>query len=399
MKKEQIKKFAETRQSFYIYEEEKIAEHLDALKKALPEANFLYSVKTNPHPEVVKAVLSRGLGLDAASLGEVKIGIDYGLGQDEILYSTPGKTDDDMRAAMGHAVIIVDSVGEWKRLLEIAKEENKTVRMGARINPDFTMDADKGHGGKFGIDEDQFFETLACMKGEEVLQFEGIHVHSRSQELDKDILARYYARMFDLAERVEKALGRPLRWINLGGGIGIDYGSDDKPLDLTGLGAKMNPLVEKLRASMPQVKIYIETGRFAVGKAGTYVTKVIDKKTSYGETYIILYSTLSGFIRPSLAELVTGYGGDDAHANEPLFTKKDAFAFEVLSELEGEETVNLYGNLCTGTDVVAKNITLPKMQEGDLVLMHNAGSYAAAISPMQFASLEKPEEIFIPVEQ
>ena len=96
---------------------------------------------------------------------------------------------------------------------------------------------------------------------------------------------------------------------------------------------------------------------------------------------------------------MTGYGGDDAHANEPLFTKKDAFAFEVLSELEGEETVNLYGNLCTGTDVVAKNITLPKMQEGDLVLMHNAGSYAAAISPMQFASLEKPEEIFIPMEQ
>ena len=325
----------------------------------------------------------------------MEIGIEQGLKKEEILYSTPGKTDADLEKALDTAIIIVDSVGEWNRLEKIAEKNKKEISMGARINPNFTMDGDVGHGGKFGIDEDQFFEQLEKSKDSKYLHFSGIHVHSRSQELNADVLEKYYDRMFNLARRVEEALDYPLEFINLGGGIGISYSKDDDPLNLDALSVKMQALVEALRRDMPHVTIYIETGRFAVGKAGVYVTKVVDKKTSFGKTYIILNNTLNGFIRPSLAQLVTSYGGDDAKGSEPLFTQKDAFEFDVVSDSEEMETVNLYGNLCTGTDVVAKDITLPKLKEGDLVIMKNAGSYAAAITPMQFASLTPPEELFL----
>lgn len=395
MDKEWILRLAEKEDSFYLYNEQKILEHTEALKRAFPEIAFLYSVKTNPHPLVTKAVLSSGFGLDAASFGEVRIGEQQGLKKEEILYSSPGKTDKDLEQAIDRAVIIVDSLGEWARLEKIAKRNHQRIKMGARINPDFSMDGDQGLSGKFGIDEALFFEALKERKDSEYLDFIGIHVHSRSQELKAEVLGRYYRLMFDLAVRVQEVSGSPLEFINLGGGIGIAYGKEDLPLDLEDLGARTGEFLKKLRTKMPKVKVYIETGRFAVGQAGIYVTKVIDKKVSYGKTYVILNNTLNGFIRPSLAMLVTGYGGDRAKANEPLFTQKDAFGFEVLSKSKEEETVNLFGNLCTGTDVVAREITLPKIEEGDLVIMHNAGSYAAALTPMQFASLDRPKEFFL----
>ena len=110
-----------------------------------------------------------------------------------------------------------------------------------------------------------FFETLKERKDSEYLDFIGIHVHSRSQELKAEVLGRYYRLMFDLAVRVQEVSGSPLEFINLGGGIGIAYGKEDLPLDLEDLGARTGELLKKLRTKMPKVKVYIETGRFAVG--------------------------------------------------------------------------------------------------------------------------------------
>lgn len=214
--------------------------------------------------------------------------------------------------------------------------------------------------------------------------------------MNADILAAYYKNIFLLAEKFQKANKNTLEFINMGSGMGIQYSAKDVPLDTELLGKMVNEHVKTFSALHPETKIIIEVGRYAVGKSGVYVTTVLDKKVSYGKTYLILKNTLNGFIRPSLAKLVAKYTSETAPvASEPLFTCKDAFEFLTLKEELNFEKVTLVGNLCTATDVIMDDIMLPHLECGDTVIITNAGSYAAVLSPMQFSSQEKPAELFM----
>lgn len=127
-----------------------------------------------------------------------------------------------------------------------------------------------------------------------------------------------------------------------------------------------------------------------------YVTTVLDKKISYGKTYIIVKNTLNGFIRPSMARMVEKYASEILpEPSEPLFTCKDAFEFITLKENIDMEKVTLVGNLCTATDSIVEDINLSRLECGDVIIITNAGSYAAVLSPMQFSSQEKPVELFM----
>ncbi len=127
-----------------------------------------------------------------------------------------------------------------------------------------------------------------------------------------------------------------------------------------------------------------------------YVTKVIDRKLSQGKTFIILKNTMNGFVRPSLARLVAHYSTETSPAgSEPFFSGADAFQFIALKEGKCNEYVTLAGNLCTATDVIAENILMPHLEYGDLVVVSNAGAYAAVLSPMQFSLQERPAELFV----
>ena len=389
-----IKEQSQRHLSFYIYDENTIIDSINTLKRDFSSVEFLYSVKTNPFPPVVKCVIENGLGVDAASLNEVLMGEKEGLAKERIYYSAPGKTRYDIVGAIDKAIIIADSLHELEVLNDAAKETGKKAKIGIRINPDFTFDDDKGAGGKFGIDQDILFENKDWIKSLSQVEFVGIHVHSRSQELDCEILRKYYDNMLKLALRVQEEFEIKLDFVNMGGGLGIPYSETDSPLQTKILGQELSKLMEEFKQKLDGTKIFIETGRYAVGKSGTYATTVIDKKLSYGKSYIILNSTLNGFIRPSLAMMVEGYVTGTPKPSEPLYTKPGAFDFKVLNQSEETETVTLCGSLCTGTDVVAKDIVLPKIEIGDVVTMSNAGSYAAVLSPMQFASLTPPAQIF-----
>ena len=140
----------------------------------------------------------------------------------------------------------------------------------------------------------------------------------------------------------------------------------------------------------------METGRYVVGKSGHYVVKVLDRKESMGTTFIILSNTLNGFIRPSLGQLVMGYAKDaDPAGSEPLFTNRDAFQFIALTDERKQETVTLVGNLCTAADVIAKDISMPRLKQGDVIAITNAGSYGAVLSPMQFSSQTPPQQLLL----
>lgn len=390
--RELILKLAEKYESFYLYDGRTVLDSIAALGSSLEGVRFLYSAKANPHPSVLRCIFDEGFGLDAASMGEVSMGVKLGLAPEDIYYSAPGKSMNDLDAALEKCVIIADSAAELERIQYLAARHGVKAEAGVRINPNFTFDGEGGASCKFGIDEDEALKKLAEWDKLKNLHICGIHVHSRSQELDTQRLCDYYGRMFELAVRCQKTLGRQLHFVNMGSGIGIPYAATDSAVDLKKLGAHMNKLCKEYAAELPEARIFIETGRFVSGRAGVYVTHVNDVKTSLGKKYVILANTLNGFVRPSIAQMVER--ASDAAPCEPLYTGPDAFGFAPLTDETETETVTVCGNLCTGADVIAQDTELPKLKTGDVFVITNAGSYAAVLTPMQFASLTPPVQIF-----
>lgn len=390
--RELILKLAEKYESFYIYDGRTVLDSIAALGSSFEGVRFLYSAKANPHPSVLRCIFDEGFGLDAASMGEVSMGVKLGLAPEDIYYSAPGKSMNDLDAALEKCVIIADSAAELERIQYLAARHGVKAEAGVRINPNFTFDGEGGVSCKFGIDEDEALKKLAEWDKLKNLHICGIHVHSRSQELDTQRLCDYYGRMFELAVRCQKTLGRQLHFVNMGSGIGIPYAATDSAVDLKKLGAHMNKLCKEYAAELPEARIFIETGRFVSGRAGVYVTHVNDVKTSLGKKYVILANTLNGFVRPSIAQMVERTS--DAAPCEPLYTGPDAFGFAPLTDETETEIVTVCGNLCTGADVIAQDTELPKLKTGDVFVITNAGSYAAVLTPMQFASLTPPVQIF-----
>ena len=386
--KELLTTLSRQHDSFYLYDGPGIARRAEKLKAAFPYASILYSIKCNPHPRVLDTVFGAGFGADAASLGEVLLAAERGLAPDAIYFSAPGRTAAELAEAAGRATIIADSIHELDMLEELAAGQGRTLEVGIRLNPGFSFDGGPAGPSKFGIDEAQVLELLRQGRCPH-LQVTGIHVHLRSQVLDAAAIGGYYRSMFALAERVEAVLGRELAYINLGSGIGVPYAPGQQEVALEELSAILREAIGGRRS-----RIFIESGRYSVCENGVYVTRVLDKKTSCGKTFVILKNTLNGFVRPSLARMAE-LGGANPTPWEPLYTGRDSFAFTPLTQRAERETVDLVGCLCTGTDVIAEGIDLPRLEVGDLVCISNAGAYAAVLSPMQFASLQKPVELFL----
>lgn len=382
--------------SFYLYDEQKIINQITTLKNNFRGVKFLYSIKTNANSNVVQSILNQGFGVDAASVAEVMMGRTQNIAMSDIQYSAPGKTEKNIRDTMEHATIIADSLNEMLLIEKVAKEKNMVAAIGVRINPNFSFTDESGMSSKFGIDETLFFDNLSWILEMKNIKIVGLHCHIRSQELNKDRILHYYKKVLKLAEVVETKLGRDLTFLNMGSGIGIPYETTDAPIDISVLGSDTEKIIELFTNTHSNTQIYIETGRYVVGESGVYVTKVLDKKVSFDKTYVILNNTLNGFLRPSMAQLIMKYcGTKEEIPSEPLYTSPNPSQIFVLNNRKEKEIVTLVGNLCTATDVVATDISVPVIEVGDVVVFTNAGSYSAVLSPMQFSSQVPPKELFL----
>lgn len=391
---ELIRSLSERYDSFYLYDGARVAARAAHLQQVFAPVEFLYSIKCNPNPHILDTLFARGFGADAASLGEVLMAVEHGLKKDQIYFSAPGKTQRDIDEALPKSVLIADSLGEVGRIDKAAKAQGVCAEIGLRINPNFSFSGEGGHPSKFGIDED---DALALVRANpyENVKVTGIHVHVKSQELDGCVLAAYYGRMIGLARRFADVCGE-LAYVNMGSGIGVPFADSDREVDVEALHAAAKAPLDAFRADFPGTRVFIETGRYTTCRSGVYVTKVVDRKVSHGKTYLLLKNTLNGFLRPSVAVMVGKYTDPAAAKSwEPLFTCDGAFRFTPLKGGEATETVTLAGNLCTGTDLIAEDIPMPQLAVGDLIVIDNAGSYASVLSPMQFASQDKPAEIFL----
>ena len=385
---------------FYIYDESIISEQINILSEKFPRFEFLYSLKCNPYTPIVDFIASRGFGADAASVEEVIIANKAGLSYEKVLYSSPGKTRRNIEKALDKSIIVADSYNELFMINDVAKQMKLHIKVGLRINPDYTMNIEKGSSSKFGVDEETLIKQRDFINSLTNIKIVGIHVHLCSQVLDHYLLYRYYEKIFEVALFCSDVMGWRLEFINFGGGLGIVYSSlDDNPLDLKQLSDECENLFRRFRNKF-NARLIIETGRFVVCAAGQYVTHIVDIKESRGTKYLIVENGLNGFLRPCIAELLKAYTvkGSKIKGCEPLFTSKNAFKFTILKrEKSFLEKVSIVGNLCTSADIMAKDVMLPSAEIGDIVVVSKAGSYSYTLTPSLFSGHPAALQFYIKI--
>lgn len=379
----------------YIYNGEQIASQCQKLKTELPNFEFLYSIKTNPFSPIVQNISKEGFGADAASAGEVLLSLENGIAPEKIFYSAPGKTEEDIEICYGKCTIIADSISEIKHINAIAARHKEIIKIGIRVNPNFSMQNGFGISSKFGIDIEQLLEGEDTLAEYSNIKVAGIHIHIQSQILDFQILGRYYKNCFELAKKIHSIKNVNIEFINFGSGIGALYReAQDKPVDLEKLNSIIFEIVEENYAVL-NARLLIETGRFVTCNAGKYYTHIIDIKESLGQKYLIVENAMNGFMRPSIANLIYKIAGEILTGYEPLYTCQDEFAVRVLNESTEKERVNIVGNLCTALDVIRENAEVNHAQIGDIIEITNAGSYAYSLSPLLFSSQRIPKQYYL----
>lgn len=372
---------------FYAYDRRLITERVSALRAILPEEIHLhYAIKANSMPAVVQHLSSMTDGLDVASHGEMKTALDTGVAPGSISFAGPGKTDKELTAAVAAGVIInMESEGEMERIARIGQTLSITPRVSIRVNPDFelkTSGMKMGGGPKpFGIDAERVPDVLKRI-GSLGLHFRGFHIFSGSQNLRPEALIEAQTNTFELACRLAESAPSPIEWLNIGGGFGIPYFPGEKTLDLAPVADNLQALLDKYRPALPVAEIVIELGRYLVGEAGVYVSEVIDKKVSRGETFVMT----NGGLHHHLA--ASGNFGQVIRKNYPVCVGNRVASARM-------ETVNIVGPLCTPLDILASKVELPEMEIGDLVVIYQSGAYGLRASPQAFLSHPATVEVLV----
>lgn len=361
---------------FYAYDRTLMCTRVATLRAVLPkQVKLHYAMKANPMPAVVGLMTGLVDGIDVASAGEMKVALDAGANPCEVSFAGPGKRDSELRQAVASRVLInIESFREVAVLEAISIELGLPARVAVRVNPDFEL---KGSGMKmgggpkpFGVDVEQMPELLANI-GRAGLAFEGFHLFAGSQNLRSESICDAQQKAYELALRLAQLAPLPVRFLNLGGGFGIPYFPGDQPLDLAPIGDNLARLVQRAQTELPQASLVIELGRFLVGEAGVYVTRIVDRKISRGQVYLVT----DGGLHHHLA--ASGNFGQVVRKNYPV---------TIGNQLDSQnvETASVVGPLCTPLDLLADRMTLPVAQVGDMVVVFQSGAYGASASPQGF---------------
>ena len=372
---------------FYAYDRSVLRSQVVALRNALPaEVKLHYAMKANPMPAVVCFMAGQVDGIDVASAGELKVALDAGADPQEISFAGPGKREIELRQAVASKVLInVESMREVLLLATISNELGLPARVAVRVNPDFEL---KGAGMKmgggpkqFGVDVEQMPELLAQI-GRSELGFEGFHLFAGSQNLRAESICEAQNKSFELALRLAEFAPAPVRFLNLGGGFGIPYFPGEARLDLKPIGDNLERLVQRARQELPDVSLVIELGRYLVGEAGVYVARVVDRKVSRGEVFLISDGGLHHHLSAS------GNFGQVIRKNYPVTIGNRIGATT-------REQASVVGPLCTPLDLLAHRMDLPVAEAGDFVVVFQSGAYGASASPHGFLGHPQCIEVLV----
>lgn len=377
---------AEHGSPLFVYDPAIVAARVAAFRAAFPRIDLHYAIKANPHPQLLAAIAPLVDGLDVASAGELAKALAVKPAA-SISFAGPGKRDVELeRAIEAGATLNIESEGEAARALAIGDRLGATPRMAVRVNPDMEL---KGSGMKmggrpspFGIDAERV-APLVCEIVRNGADWRGFHIFAGSQALDPAALIETQAATLALAERLSAEAGHLPPLVNLGGGFGIPYFSGDTPLDVAGVGSALSRQLEHCTLTDAGTSYAIELGRWLVGESGVYLTRVVDRKQSRGETFLIV----DGGLHHQLA--ASGNFGTVVRRNYPV-----AVANKMAVSTELEE-VSVVGCLCTPLDRLADRVVLPRADTGDVIAIFMAGAYGATASPSAFLGHPAPGEVIV----
>jgi diaminopimelate decarboxylase len=332
-------------------------------------------MKANPMPALVGHMARQVDGIDVASGGELKTALDAGADPRGISFAGPGKSETDLSRAVAAGVLInVESFREVAELSRLRARTAYTARVAVRVNPDFELKSSgvtMGGGPKpFGVDAERVPELLAAI-GRAGLDFEGFHFFAGAQNLKAEALVEAQQKSYELARTLAALAPAPVRALNLGGGFGIPYFPGERPLDLAPVAANLERLSQRTACDFPDAELILELGRYLVGEAGLYVTRIVDRKVSRGRTFLVTDGGLHHHLSAS------GNFGQAIRKNYPV----------AIGNRMGEgerETATIVGLLCTPLDLLAERMELAKAEIGDLVVVYQSGAYGFTASPRAF---------------
>ncbi len=359
----------------FVYDFGIVRRQVERFRAAFRGVNLHYAIKANTYDEILSRISKLVDGLDVASDGEMHSALAASADAVDISFAGPGKTDGELIAAIDAGVTVnLESEGEAERALDIARRRGRRARLAIRVNPDFEIRGSgmrMGGGAKpFGIDAERV-PALVRRLIEAEADWRGFHIFAGSQALDADALIEAQRATVALAASLAEQGGQAPPLVNLGGGFGIPYFAGEQPLDIEKVAASLHETLKMRPKILAESAFAIELGRWLVGEAGVYLTRIVDRKVSHGKTFLVT----DGGMHHQLA--ASGNFGQVVRRNYPV-------AIATRFEAAPEEEATIVGCLCTPLDRLGDDVMLPRAEVGDLVAVFLAGAYGLSASPQAF---------------
>ena len=350
---------------FYFYDTELLSRTVEEVKRTSSKygIDVHYAVKANVEERLLRIISAAGLGADAVSGNEVSRAVECGFPKNRIVFAGVGKTDKEIRGALGIEAFNVESLQELEVIDAIAGAEGLVADVSLRINPGVDAHTHKFittglEANKFGLVPEEFQAAADLLKRLRNVRFTGLHFHVGSQITDvEEVFSQECARANEIAGFFE-GQGLTLEHIDLGGGLGVDYQTPDRnPVPDFGLWFST---IGKNMPRRPRMRIFAEPGRSIVAQCGSLVTKVLYIKERQSKTFAVVDAGMNNLVRPAL------YG-----------------AYHRIDNLDGGEPVRKYdvvGPVCESSDVWGTDRELPECSRGTLLAIRSAGAYGSVMS-------------------
>ena len=362
----------------YIYSHATLVRHFRAVDEAFQDIPHIvaFAMKANSNLALLRLMASQGSGADIVSSGELYRALKAGMPKEKIVFAGVGKSRQEDRYALEQDILMfnVESSAELKMIDEVAAETGRRARVALRINPDIDP---KTHPyistglkkSKFGISADRALEEYQLASSLRHVEVVGVHKHIGSQLTDVTPFVDALKKVLTLVEAL-KERGTEIRYINIGGGLGITY-ADEAPPHPREYAAAISPLVRDLNCVL-----IMEPGRVIVGNAGVLLTRVLYTKEGEGKRFVIVDAGMNDLIRPSL---YSAYH-DIRPVREPAEAKT--------------AVVDVVGPVCESGDFLAKERALPLVQQSDLLAVMSAGAYSFVMAST-YNSRPRPPEVMV----
>ena len=360
----------------FCYSEKKITENINNFRKNFKSFSpvICFSTKSNCNLKILKMIKRNGLGADVVSKGELMIALKAGISSKKIVFSGVGKTRSELIYAIEKNILLInsESKSEILEIESIAKSKNKKVDIGIRLNPNTDAKTLKQIStgkkeNKFGINEKTFIEVLEYIKNSKFLNLKCLSVHIGSQILDH----KPYQKMLNVLDKLIQKIGYNFEYIDLGGGMGIDYNKNNKKFNYK----KYNQMIKKF-LKKHKSKIIFEPGRSIIGDTAILISKIIYIKENSKKDFIIVDAAMNDLMRPAL------YGAK--HRIIPL--KK--------TNKKTKKSYDFVGPICETTDKFLTTNKFQKLNEKDYIIICDVGAYGSSLSS-NYNVRPKPAEILI----